>query len=128
MLHCRIYSPKSLELVVKRKFLASLNLSHREEANAKSPIHCPLQTHIRFNRQMDRWTDRQMDRQTDRQMDRWTDRQTDRQTNRWTDTQTGKQQVNCWTTALKLLTTRHYETKSSKVTPSVFHSLGHSCD
>ena len=90
MLHCRIYSPKSLELVVKRKFLASLNLSHREEANAKSPIHCPLQTHIRFNRQMDRWTDRQMDRQTVRQTDGQVDRQTDRQTNEQVDRHTNR--------------------------------------
>ena len=45
MLQCRVYSPKSLELVVKRKFIASRNLSHREEADTKSAIHCPLQTH-----------------------------------------------------------------------------------
>ena len=37
-------SPKSLELVVKSKFLPSYNLSYGEEANTKPPIHCPLET------------------------------------------------------------------------------------
>ena len=43
-IHILAYSPKSLELIVESKFLASCNFSYGEETNTKPPIHRPLHT------------------------------------------------------------------------------------